>query len=257
MTGLYVGTVIAAGALLLVETVPREYPNPTVAIGFSIAMLVVSVFKLRLPLRRGQSTMSMAYVIDFLVLVTAGADLAMAIAAIGVIAQCTLRVRVRQPWYRAAFSVATIAIAVQAAGWTWSALGGAAAGAGVATSVIALAAAAAMYFVVNTGFVAGAIALSGRLPALQCWRQNFLCTAPAYLVAGVGAAVLQLLVSSGQLVLLPAAGAPMLVGYLAYAHWFRQTGDRPLAPALTQLSGATRPELWRPARVLRSARARP
>lgn len=233
MTALYVGTVLAAGALLVVETFPREYPNPTQAIAFSIAMLVVSVFKLRLPLRRGPSTMSMAYVIDFLVLVTAGADLAMAIAAVGVVAQCTLRVRVPQPWYRSAFSVATIAIAVQAAGWTWSALGGAPTGAGVATSLIALAAAAAVYFVINTGLVAGAIAVSGRLPALQCWRQNFLCTAPAYLLAGVGVAVLQLLVSSGRLVLLPAAGAPMLVGYLAYAYWFRQTGDRTPAPALT------------------------
>ena len=233
MTALYVSTVIAAGALLFVETFPREYPNAVVAVTFSIAMLVVSAFKLRLPLRRGQSTMSMAYVIDFLVLVTAGADLAMAIAAMGVITQCTFRVRVRQPWHRAAFSVATIAMAVQAAGWTWSALGGAPAGAGVVTSVIALAAAAAVYFVINTGLVAGAIALSSRIPALPCWRQSFLCTAPAYLLAGIGVAVLQLLVTSERLALLPAAGAPMLVGYLAYAYWFRQARDRTPAPALT------------------------
>jgi hypothetical protein len=233
MTALYVSTVIAAGALLFVEALPREYPNVVVAVAFSIAMLVVSAFKLRLPLRRGQSTMSMAYVIDFVVLVTAGAGLAMAIAALGVIVQCTLRVRVRQRWYRAAFSVATVAMAVRAAGWTWSAAGGAPTGTGIATSVFALALAAAAYFAINTGLVAGAIALSSGTPVMRCWRQNFLCTAPGYVLAGVAVAVLQPLVSSGRLVLLPAIGVAMLAGYLAYAYWFRQVGERTAAPALT------------------------
>jgi hypothetical protein len=233
MTALYVGTVIAAGVLLLVGLAPQDYPNPVLAATFLAAMLVVSVFKLCVPLGRGQSTMSMAYVIDFLVLVTAGADLAMVIAAVGVLVQCTVRVRRRQPWYRAAFSVATVAMSVQVAGWIWAALGGAATGATPATSLIALATAAGAYFVINTGLVAAAIALSSGMSPARCWRQNFLCTAPAYLVAGVVVAALQLLATGGALMLLPAAGVPMLAGYLAYASWFRQVADRTPAPALT------------------------
>jgi hypothetical protein len=232
ITALYVGTVIAAGALLLVGLAPQDYPNPVLGATFLAAMLVVSVFKLCVPLGRGQSTMSMAYVIDFLVLVTAGADLAMVIAAVGVLVQCTVRVRRRQPWYRAAFSVATVAMSVQVAGWIWAALGGAATGATPATSLIALATAAGAYFVINTGLVAAAIALSSGMSPARCWRQNFLCTAPAYLVAGVVVAALQLLATGGALMLLPAAGVPMLAGYLAYGYWFRQMADRTPAPAL-------------------------
>ena len=42
------------------------------ALALLIAALILSAFKLRLPLGRGNSTMSMAYVVDFLVIVTAG-----------------------------------------------------------------------------------------------------------------------------------------------------------------------------------------
>src|SRR5687767_699051 len=110
------------------------------------AMAVISLFKLRLPLRRGHSTMSMAYVIDFLVLVTAGADIAMVIAAAGVIVQCTVRVRRSQPWYRTAFSVATVALAVQTAGLVWSAMGGTIAAPGITTTAVPLAMSALAYF---------------------------------------------------------------------------------------------------------------
>lgn len=230
-TRLYVSAVTGAGALALAAFAPREFPNPLLALAFLAAMSVVSVFKLRLPLGRGQSTMSMAYVIDFLVLVTAGADLAMAIAALGVIVQCTVRVKRRQPLYRAAFSVATVTLAVQAAGWTWTALGDALMDVGLVTSLIALVAAAAVYFVINTGLVAGAIALSSGMSPMQCWRQNFVCTAPAYLLAGVSVAALELVATSQVLLLLSAAGVPMLAGYLAYAHVFRRMADRTPAPA--------------------------
>jgi hypothetical protein len=232
-TARYVGTVIGTGTLVVVGNLPQDYSTPALLVTAVIAMLVVSLFKLRLPLGRGQSTMSMAYVIDFLVLVTAGADLAMAIAAAGVIVQCTVRVRVRQPWYRAAFSVAAVAMAVQAAGWTWIALGGSSAVAGSAASLIALAVAAAVYFVINSGLVAGAIALSTGTAPARCWQQNFLCTAPAYVLGGVGVAALQPMATSEALLLFEAAAMPMLVVYLAYAYWFRQAAARLAAPALT------------------------
>jgi hypothetical protein len=121
---LYVAAVIATGGLVLALFAPRHVDNPSLALTFAAAMLLVSLFKLRLPLGRGQATMSMAYVIDFAVMIMAGVELAMAIAALGVLVQCTLRVRKAQPWYRTAFSVAAVTITVRSAGAVWTAMGG-------------------------------------------------------------------------------------------------------------------------------------
>jgi hypothetical protein len=229
-TKLYVGVVIAAGAWALAGSAPRELPAPLLAMTWLAAMVVVSLFKLRLPLRRGHSTMSMAYVIDFLVLVTAGADLAMVIAVAGVIVQCTVRVGRAQPWYRTAFSVATVALAVQTAGLLWSATGGTIVTPGITTTAVPLVIAALGYFAVNTGLVAAVIALSAGRASVPAWSQ-FVRTAPAILVAAGAAAVLQILVAREAYLFMPGAMTPILVCYFAYAAWFRRIADSDPAAA--------------------------
>jgi hypothetical protein len=223
-TKLYVGVVIAAGAWALAGSVPRELPAPLLAMTWLAAMVVVSLFKLRLPLRRGHSTMSMAYVIDFLVLVTAGADLATVIAAAGVIVQCTVRVGRGQPWYRTAFSVATVALAVQTAGLLWSASGGTIASPGFATTALPLIIAALGYFAINTGLVAAVIALSAGRVAVPAWLQ-FMRTAPAFLTAAGAAIVIQLLIAREAYLFIPGAMTPIFVCYFSYAAWFRRIVD--------------------------------
>jgi hypothetical protein len=230
---IYVGAVIAGGTIALALLAPRELPNPALAVTLLAAMLVVSLFKLRLPLGRGQATLSMAYVIDFLAIVTAGAGVAMVIAAAGVLVQCTVRVRRRQPWYRAAFSIATVVLAVQAAGWTWTVLGGSIAEPGLAATVLPLAIAAMLYFAINTGLVAGAIALSSGVSLGALWEENFLRIAPGFLGSVALLAVLHGMVTRDALVLLPAIAVPMLCCHLAYAYLFNQMGTPPAAEATT------------------------
>jgi hypothetical protein len=183
-------------------------------------MIGVSLFKLRLPLGLGQSTMSMAYVVDLTVLVTLGVDVAMLIAAGGVLAQCSIRVKRPQPWYRTAFSIATIVISVQAAGWTWAVLGGGPASPYMVAGIAPLACAAAIYFVINTGLVACAIGLVNRMSVAQFWQRNFMGALPAYLVAAVVASTL--VAFRDAYVLIGAALAPILLGHILYGAWFRQ-----------------------------------
>ena len=136
-TKLYVAAVIGLGAFALTSVTPDDIPPPLLAATWLAAMVVVSLFKLRLPLQRGHATMSMAYVIDFVVLATAGPELAMIVAAAGVLVQCTVRVRRAQPWYRTAFSIATVVLAVKTAGLLWSGLGGTVSDPGLTTTAIA------------------------------------------------------------------------------------------------------------------------
>ena len=221
-TRLYIGAVIAAGALVLGAFAPRELPQPLLAATFLAAMIVVSLFKLRLPLGDGHSTMSMAYVVDFAVIATAGADLAMAIAAVGVLVQCTLNVRRRQPWYRTAFSVAAVVLAVRTAGLVWAALGGSVELASGAAAVLPLVVAAVPYFAINSGLVATAIALSNGMSPLRFWSQHFLSTAPSVFVAAALVAISEVAMTPGAYGLLVATAVPMALCHLLYAVRFRK-----------------------------------
>src|SRR5688500_8215348 len=178
-TALYVGAVIVTGVVMLARSAPRTYPDPYLAAGLLIAALVLSFFKLRLPLGRGNSPMSIAQAADFVALMMVGPNLAMVIAAAGVLLQCTVRVKRRQPLHRTAFSVASVVVAVQAAGWVWQAFGGNVYELSVSTIAVPLSAAAMTYFAANTVLVAAAIALSTSASALREWYREFFWSAPA------------------------------------------------------------------------------
>jgi hypothetical protein len=213
---LYVGAVIAAGAALLVYLAPRELENPVVAGALLVSTLLLSVFKLRLPLGNGVSTMSMAYAVDFVALIIEGANVAMFLGAIGVLIQCTVRVRRKQPIHRAAFSAAAVIIAVQVAGWGWSALGGSLTNLTLTSTLLPLMVCAITYFIVNTSLVVGAIAVTSSVSPARAWNPEFWWSAPAYLVSAAIAGLVALAITNGVFVLLPIVASPLYVCYRGY-----------------------------------------
>jgi hypothetical protein len=227
---IYVGAVIAAGAALLVALAPRELHNPVMAAGLLAATLVLSVFKLRLPLGNGVSTMSLAYAVDFVALIVEGAGLAMFLGAIGVLIQCTVRVRRRQPIHRAAFSAAAVVIAVQLAGWGWNALGGSLTNLALTTTLLPLMACAITYYLVNTSLVVGAIAVTSAVSPVRAWNPEFWWSAPAYLLSAVVAGLVALATVNGVFVLVPVIASPLYVCYRGYCK--RWAGMRPAMHAV-------------------------
>ena len=213
---IYLGAVIAAGASLLVSLAPRHLENPALAGALLVTTLVLSVFKLRLPLGNGVSTMSMAYAVDFVALIIEGANLAMFLGAIGVLIQCTVRVRRKQPIHRAAFSAAAVIIAVQVAGMGWKALGGSVTTLTLTSTLLPLMVCAITYFIVNTSLVVGAIAVTSAVSPARAWNPEFWRSAPAYLVSAVVAALVALAITNGVFVLLPLVASPLYVCYRGY-----------------------------------------
>jgi PAS domain S-box-containing protein len=245
-TKAYVGGVIATGAALLIQFAPLQYPRPWLAGSLLTAALILSAFKLRLPLGRGNSTMSMAYAVDFVALVSAGPDLAMVIAAAGVVLQCTVRVRRSQPLHRAAFSVSSVVIAVQAAGWAWQAFGGSAISPSIQTLVVPLSAAATTYFAVNTALVAGAIALSSAVSAARQWYREFFWSAPAYFLSAAVAGMVAMVMAYEQYVLMPLVASPLYLSYRAYQMSVRRLEEeRRHAQELTGMIATTQQALAR------------
>jgi hypothetical protein len=221
---IYVGLVIAAGAGQLASFGPAAYPPATLVATLAAAMLVVSYFKLRLPLAHGNATISMAFAVDFVALLTVGADVAMIIAAAGVLVQCCTRVRRQQPLYRTAFSVAAVVISVQTAGLAWTAFGGGMTELTIVTAIAPLAAMTVAYFAVQAGLVAVALTLVGSPAAANV--QPLLATAPGYVLAATIAAVIVVMLRQQEYTLVPVAAVPMLACHLAYSAVFRRMAAR-------------------------------
>jgi hypothetical protein len=170
--------------------------------------------------------MSMAYVVDFAVLATAGVELAMTIAAIGTLVQCRVNVKKAQPWYRTAFSVAAVVLSVGAAGWAWRTVGGAAMAPGAGAAAVPLLVAGLIYFAANTGLVATAVAMSSRDSAIACWQRSFVRTAPSYIAAAGVVAVIGVGMTQDAVAMLFSAAVPTALCHLAYVAWFRRLAAR-------------------------------
>ena len=212
---IYITGVTAAGGAAIALSLPGAYPwTPTATVALT-AMVVVSLFKLRLRVGHARATMTMAQFVDFWMIAAVGTSFATTIAVAGVLVQCLINVRQPQPWYRTAFSVGVIALAVRAAGHTWSVLGGAVAHDGV-TELVAITGAAVAYFVVNSGLIAWVIAETTGERPLECWRRRFLGAAPASLFAAVAVAIVRQSLMRED-VSMAALAVPIVICYAIYA----------------------------------------
>src|SRR5687767_7661528 len=121
----YVGSVLVAGAAVLVYFAPRSLHNPVLFIALLVCSSVASALKVSLPLASSGSTMSVSYAVDFAALLLLGADATMLVAAVSAWSQCTFRTQSRAAPYRTMFSMASLLLTVKAAGWAYTQLGGA------------------------------------------------------------------------------------------------------------------------------------
>jgi hypothetical protein len=225
-TRLYVGAVIAAGLVLLAAMAPRELPDPAITFGLLASALILSAFKVRLPLGHGPATLSMAHAVDFVALILAGVHLAMLVGAVGVLVQCTIRVRRKQPLHRTAFSAAAVVVSVQFAGLVWQAMGGSLATLSVTGTLAPLFLTASVYFVVNTALVVGAIAFTSAVSPMKVWTPEFFWTAPSYFVSALAAGLVVFGTMHGNYALLLVAAVPVVICYREYARrWLDALSD--------------------------------
>jgi len=185
---LYVTAVIAAATAILAIRIPgMTFHQPWLFATLFVLSCASAAMKITLPLTTNVSTMSVSYAIDFASLLLLGWDQTLLVAAASAFSQCVLNSKDRQPLYRTLFSMAALVVTVAGAGvaFEWlSAPDGADAITAVARPLVG---AATVYFLLNTGLIAIAIALASRQPIFNIWQTNFLWSAPSYFV-GAGAA---------------------------------------------------------------------
>ena len=225
---LYVGATIALGATLVVLLGPRsEFSNPALFLVLLLTSAVTSAFKVSLPLAKSGSTMSVSYAVDFASLLLLGPNETMLVAVTSAWSQCTFRMKIKNPAYRTLFSMACLAITVQASGFAYESLGGVPGT--LAHDVPGLArplvGAATMYFIFNTCLIAVAVSLATKQSFVSVWNENFLWSAPSYFVGAGAAAIGTLAVMSAGVYLALLAAAPLYLTYRTYKVYLGRIDD--------------------------------
>src|SRR4051812_23674866 len=122
---IYVATIVAVGGVLLALFFPlHTFPHPALFVALLLLSSITSAFKVNLPLARSGSTMSVSYAVDFLSLIVLGPSQTMLVSAISAWCQCTFRMTTKNTLYRTLFSMASMVVSVQAAGYVFETLGG-------------------------------------------------------------------------------------------------------------------------------------
>ena len=224
---LFVGAVLATGALTLAVFVPHAIANPLLFAFLLASSSLASALKVSLPLASSGSTMSVSYAVDFASLLLLGADETMLVAAASAFSQCTFRTQSRSAPYRTLFSMASLVLTVKAAGWAYTLLGGTFAVPFTLFSITKpLVGAATTYFVFNTLLVATAIGLSTRHSIVRVWNENFLWSAPSYFVGALAAAIAASVIDRGGYWMASLAAAPLYLTYRTYKVYMGRIQDQ-------------------------------
>ena len=214
---MYVATVTLTGVVVMARFFPTTCSRPWMLASLIAFSCITSLWKVTLPLGfTSGSTLSVSYAADLMALLLLGPNHAMVVAVAGAWAQCTFRAKEPYPWYRTAFSIAAEAITIQATGVVYGALADTSTLLPLGILARGLVAAIATYFVVNTGLVAGAIGLSTRRSVWVVWYENFLWSAPSFMVAGGAGALAALVIDRGNPWLAILMLAPVYLSYRSY-----------------------------------------
>jgi diguanylate cyclase (GGDEF)-like protein/putative nucleotidyltransferase with HDIG domain len=225
---LYIGTVLFAGAGVLLVFTPHAIAEPGLFVALLFLSSLASAFKVSLPLARSASTMSVSYAVDFAALLLLGADLTMLVAGVSAWSQCTFRNHTRNPVYRTLFSMACLVLTVKMAGLVYEWLGGVPLRGQFVLSTLPkpLVGCATAYFICNTGLVATAIGLSTRQAIPRVWNENFLWSAPSYFVAAGAAAVAASIIDRSGYWMASLAAAPLYLTYRTYKVYLGRIQDQ-------------------------------
>src|SRR3954465_7759083 len=225
---LFVGAVLAAGAIVLAIFVPHTIANPLLFATLLACSSLASALKVRLPIASSGSTMSVSYAVDFAALLLLGANETMIVAAVSAWSQCTFRTETRTALFRTLFSMASLVLTVKAAGFVYALFGGVTATTELLLLTIPkpLVGAATTYFVGNTLLIAAAIALSTRQSIVRVWNENFLWSAPSYFVGAGAAAIAASVIDQGGYWWASLVAAPLYLTYRTYKVYMGRIQDQ-------------------------------
>lgn len=187
-TRIYVATVIAAGAAVIAGAFGTGFAQPLTLAALLAVSLLASLAKVEIGVLGSGATLTPSHITDLIALAVCGIDAAVLAAAWSAWTQCTFRTKARNPVHQTLFSVGSLALSMSVAGFVYVLLGGPADG--TSLEIKPFAAAATLFFLLNAGLIAGAVALTVGDSLYGVWSDFVLSVWPSYLIgAGLSAVV--------------------------------------------------------------------
>ena len=216
---LYVTLVIVAGTSVMLTWWPRGYSQPELFLLVIAAACLTAAWKVNLPIPlTSGSTLSVSYAAKMMGLLLLGPREAVVIAVAAAFTQCTYKAKQPYPIYRTVFSMMAEALTMAGTSVAYAWLGGPSGM--VHFPLVALAkpviGAILIYFLFNTGLVAGAIALSTGQPMTNVWRNDFLWSGVTFMVAGSAGAAAAVVTIRGDFWIAILLVAPIYLTYRTY-----------------------------------------
>jgi signal transduction histidine kinase/CheY-like chemotaxis protein len=227
---MYVGLVIGAGIAtviaLMSRSLPLPLPHPWMFLALVAWTCVASLWKVALPVGRTTgSTLSVSYAANLMTLLLLGPEQAVLSAVAGAWTQCWFRTSEPAPLHRTLFSMAVAAITMAATGVVYRLMGGSLAPTDALEIARPLVAAIAVYFIVNTGLVAGAVGIATGRTLAQTWRRDFLWSGASFIVAGTAGAVAAITITRGEHWQAALLIAPVYLAYRTYVLFVGRLDD--------------------------------
>ena len=226
---IYVVLVIAAGATVLVQWFPRTYAQPSLFFLVLASVCVTAAWKVNLPIPlTSGSTLSVSYAAKLMALLLLGPEHAVIIGVAGAFVQCTYKVKQPYPLYRTVFSMTAEALTMAATSVAYVSLGGPTGPFDVSIFALAkpLIGAIGIYFLFNTGLVAGAIAFSTHQRITTVWRSDFLWSGVTFMVAGTAGAMAAIVINAGHFWVAMLLLAPIYLTYRTYQLFVARLDDQ-------------------------------
>jgi signal transduction histidine kinase/CheY-like chemotaxis protein len=224
---IYVSLIILVAAALFIEFFPRSLPQPLMFATLLGVACWTSAWKVNLPLPMANgSTLSVSYAACLTTLLLLGPEQAMVIAAAGFYTQCVYKPRAPSPLYRTVFSTAVAIITMTVTGLAYQTLGGQILPSASFSLAKPLVGAVGTYFLMNTGLVAAAIALSTRRSFVGTWRHDFLWLGASYMVAGTAGCLAAVVVARGDAWTAALLMAPIYLTYRTYELFVGRLDDQ-------------------------------
>jgi signal transduction histidine kinase/CheY-like chemotaxis protein len=223
----YVLAVMLSGAVVTAAWFPTRITHALLFWALLATSCVTSLLKVNLPIPlTNGATLSVSYAANLMALLLLGGRHALVIALAGVFTQCTVHVRRRYPWYRTIFSVAAEALTMVATATAYHLFGGPTLPFDLAALAKPLVGAITTYFIVNTGLVAAAIALTSNRSVWNVWRDDFSWSGASFMVAGTAGAAAAIIIARGQFWAAVLMIAPVYLTYKTYQVFIGRLEDR-------------------------------
>ena len=219
----YVATICAAGAAALAFAFSADTTHPIALAVFLAISLVASMAKVEIAVLGSGATLTGGHIADLLALTLGGPSAAVLVSAFSAWMQCTFGSRARNPIHQTLFSIAALALSMSAAGLLYTYLGG---GSGLAPlDLKPFAAAATVFFIMNSGLVAGAVSLTTGDTVRSVWSDFILAVWPSYLIGAGLSAVLAVGLQEQDYWLIPLLAATLAVLHRNYQACIARMND--------------------------------